>query len=89
MRPFTPAHLGKTGRDGLFDQRVWDVPDKYKIPEKRVIINQREKREYERTHRKAPYKYNIMQDQTRFSPPIMTNTMNMRKNYPCIYGNLR
>ena len=86
MRPFTPAHLGKTGRDGLFDQRVWDCPQ---IPEKIVIVNQREKKEYERAHRKAPYKYNIMHEQTRFSPPIMTNTMNMRKNYPCIYGNIK
>ena len=83
MRPFTPAHLGKTGRDGLFDQRVWDCPQ---IPEKRVIVNQREKKEYERTHRKAPYKYNIMQEQARFSPPIMTNKINMRSNYPCFFG---
>ena len=83
IRPFTPAHLGKSGRDGLFDQRVWDCPQ---IPEKIVIVNQREKKEYERTHRKAPYKYNIMQEQTRFSPPIMTNTINMRRNYPCAFG---
>lgn len=83
MRPFTPAHLGKSGRDGLFDQRVWDCPS---IPEKRIIINQREKKEYERAHRKAPFKYNIMHEQTRFSPPIMTNKLNMRNNYPCIFG---
>ena len=43
MRPFTPSHLGKTGRDGLFNQRVWDCPQ---IPEKIVIVNQREKKEY-------------------------------------------
>ena len=85
MRPFTPAHLGKTGRDGLFDQRIWDCPQ---IPEKRVIVNQREKKEYERAHRKAPYKYNIMHEQTRFSPPIMTGNMNMRQNYPCFYGKI-
>ncbi len=83
MRPFTPAHLGKSGRDGLFDQRVWDCPS---IPEKRIIINQREKKEYERAHRKAPFKYNIMHEQTRFSPPIMTNKLNMRTYYPCIFG---
>ena len=83
MRPFTPSHLGKTGRDGLFDLRIWDCPQ---IPEKKIIINQRAKKEYERTHRKAPYKYNIMHEQTRFSPPIMTNTMNMRSNYPCFFG---
>ena len=85
MRPFTPAHLGKTGRDGLFDQRIWDCPQ---IPEKRVIVNQREKKEYERAHSKAPYKYNIMHEQTRFSPPIMTGNMNMRQNYPCFYGKI-
>ena len=83
MRPFTPAHLGKFGRDGLFDQRIWDCPQ---IPEKKIIINQREKKKYERAHRKAPFKYNIMQEQTRFSPPVMTNTINMRSNYPCFYG---
>ena len=83
MRPFSPSHLGKFGRDGLFDQRIWDCPQ---IPEKKVIINQREKKEYERTHRKAPFKYNIMQEQARFSPPIMTNTINMRNNYPCVFG---
>lgn len=78
MRPFTPSHLGKFGRDGLFDQRIWDCPS---IPEKRVIVNQRAKKEWENAHRKAPFKYNIMMDQTRFSPPIMTNTFNMRKNF--------
>jgi hypothetical protein len=83
MRPFSPAHLGKTGRDGLFDQRIWDCPQ---IPEKRVIVNQREKKEYEKAHRKEPFKYNIMQEQTRFSPPILTNKLNMRNNYPCIFG---
>ena len=86
MRPFTPSHLGKTGRDGLFNQRIWDCPQ---IPEERIIVNQREKKEYERAHRKAPYKYNIMHEQTRFSPPILTNTINMRRNYPCIYGNIK
>ena len=83
MRPFTPAHLGKTGRDGLFDQKIWDCPQ---IPEKRVIVNQRAKKDYERTHRKAPYKYNIMHEQTRFSPPIITNKINMRSNYPVFFG---
>ena len=83
MRPFTPSHLGKTGRDGLFDQRVWDCPQ---IPEKRVIVNQREKKEYERTHGKTPYRYNIIHQQSKFSPPIMTNNTNMRNYYPCFFG---
>ena len=83
LRPFTPAHLGKTGRDGLFDQRIWDCPQ---IPENKKIVNQREKKEYERTHRKAPFKYNIMHQQTRFSPPIITNTLNLRKIIPCLVG---
>ncbi len=79
FRPFTPSHLGKSGRDGLFDQKIWDCPS---IKEKRIIVNQRAKREYENAHRKAPFKYNIMQDQSRFSPPIITNTFNMRRYFP-------
>lgn len=82
MRPFTPAHLGKTGRDGLFDQRVWDCPQ---IPENRVIVNQRAKAEYEKAHRKNPFYYNIMQEQTKFSPSIVLNNLNMRKNYPSFF----
>lgn len=75
MRPFTPSHLGKTGRDGLFEQRVCIC---LKITEKRVIVNQREKREYEKDHRKTPYRYNIIHKQSKFSPPILTNYINMR-----------
>lgn len=82
MRPFTPSHLGKTGRDGLFDQRVWDCPQ---IPEKRVIVNQREKKEYEKAHRKNPFYYNIMMEQTKFSPSIVTSNMNMRRDFPTFF----
>ena len=38
MRPFTPSSNAKSGRDGLFNQHIWDCPS---IPEKRVIVNQR------------------------------------------------
>ncbi len=55
MKPFTPASLGKVGRDGLFNQHIWNSPQ---IPEKKVIINQRKRKEYEEAHRKNPFTYN-------------------------------
>ena len=73
MRPFTPNHMGKSGRDGLFDQKIWDCPQ---IPEKRIFGKKSAKKI------EKPYKYNIMQEQTRFSPPIMTNLFNMRQSFP-------
>lgn len=82
MRPFTPSHLGKTGRDGLFNQRVWDCPQ---IPEPKVIVNQRAKKEYEKAHRKEPFKYNRMQDPSFFSPAVMTNTFNIKREFPTYY----
>lgn len=81
-RPFTPNHLGKFGRDGLFNQRVWDCPS---IPENKVIVNQRQKAEYEKAHRKNPFKYNIMMDYSKFSPSIVSNNTNMRRGYPSVF----
>ena len=83
-RPFTPASLGKKGKEGLFDQHIWDCPQ---IPEKRIIINQRAKREYEQAHRKAPFYYNKIQKHSLFSPPIMTSDLNMKKDFPKFYKN--
>lgn len=80
--PFRPASLVKQGRDGLFDQGVWNCPS---IPEKRVIVNQREKKEYEAAHRKDPFLYNKLMDQTKFSPSVVTNTINMKRDFPTVY----
>ena len=82
MRPFTPASLGKVGRDGLFDQHIWDCPQ---IPEKKVIINQKQRKEYEDAHRKVPFTYNKLMKHTHFSPSIMQNPMNMKREFPTVY----
>ena len=82
MRPFTPASLGKVGRDGLFDQHIWDCPQ---IPEKKVIINQRARKEYEEAHRKDPFTYNKLMPHTHFSPSIMQNPINMKREFPTVY----
>lgn len=81
-RPFTPASLSKTGREGLFNREVWKCPS---IPEKRVIVNQREKREREQANKVRPFKYNIMQKQTKFSPSIMTNQVNIKRDFPGVF----
>ena len=84
MRPFTPASLGKIGRDGLFDQHIWDCPQ---IPEKKIIVNQREKKAYEQAHRKTPFTYNKLMKHSHFSPSIMQNPINMKRDYPQVYKN--
>ena len=82
MRPFTPASLTKEGRDGLFNKDIWNCPS---VPEKVVIVNQREKKEYEAAHRKEPFKYNKTQQQTKPTPSVISNKLNMKKDFPTIY----
>lgn len=83
MRPFTPASLSKVGRDGLFNKDIWNCPS---IPEKRVIVNQREKKEYEAAHRKVPFTYNKLQKHSTFSPSIVTNQINMKRDFPSVFS---
>ena len=82
MRPFTPASLSKQGRDGLFNKDIWNCPS---VPEKVVIVNQREKKEYEAAHRKEPFKYNKTQQQTKPTPSVISNKLNMKKDFPTVY----
>lgn len=82
MRPFTPASLSKVGRDGLFNKDIWNCPS---IPEKKVIVNQREKKEYEEKHKKVPFTYNKLQTHTKFSPSIVTNQINMKRDFPTVF----
>lgn len=82
-RPFTPASLSKQGRDGLFNKDIWNCPA---IPEKIVIVNQREKKELEAKNRKDPFKDNKLMDHSKFSPSIINNPINLARNYPSVYN---
>ena len=80
-RPFSPNFLTKTGRDSLFDQRIWDCPQ---IEEKKNNTICHRYRDDEK--KKLPFKYNVMYEQSKFSPSIIMNYTNMRNNYPAIFG---
>ncbi len=82
-RPFTPASLSKIGREGLFDQKIWNCPS---IPEKIEIVNAREKAERERKNRRDPFIYNRLQDASKFSPSIVNNQINLKHNYPTVFN---
>ena len=81
-RPFSPASLSKSGRDGLFNKRVWDCPS---VPEKRVIVSAKQREEEERKNRKNPFIYNRLMDPSDFSPSIVNNQINLKNNYPSVY----
>lgn len=80
--PFSPASMSKIGRDGLFHKDIWNYPS---IQEQRIIINQREKKELESKNHKDPFKYNKIQKYSTFSPSVVGNTLNMKRDFPSIF----
>lgn len=82
--PFSPASLIKIGREGLFHKDIWNCPS---IPEKIEIVNQREKKELETKNRQDPFKYNQTQNYSTFSPSVVGNTLNMKRDFPSVFHN--
>ena len=87
-RPFAPARLVYIGRDGLFDDNLYTLPemtekDKAKLKIKTV----REKKEEEeklKATRRVPFTYNKLMKISKFAPPISSFTTNLKKEFPMI-----
>ena len=87
-RPFAPARLVYIGRDGLFDDNLYTLPemtekDKAKLKIKTV----REKKEEEeklKATRRVPFTYNKLMKISKFAPPISSFTTNLKKEFPTI-----
>ena len=87
-RAFAPARLVYIGRDGLFDDNLYTLPemtekDKAKLKIKTV----REKKEEEeklKATRRVPFTYNKLMKISKFAPPISSFTTNLKKEFPMI-----
>ena len=87
-KPFQPARLVYIGRDGLFDDNLYTLPemtekDKAKLRIKTV----REKKEEEeklKSTKRVPFTYNKLMKITKFAPPISSFTTNLKKEFPTI-----
>ena len=88
MKAFAPARLIYTGRDGLFDDNLYTLPEMTeKDKEKLKVKSVRERKEEEeklKTHRRNPFTYNKLMKISRFAPPISSFTTNLKKEFPTI-----
>ena len=87
-KPFSPARLIWIGRDGLFDDNLYTLPEMTeKDKEKLKIKSVRERKEEEeklKPFRRNPFTYNKLMRISRFSPPISSYTTNLKKEFPTI-----
>jgi len=87
-RPFAPARLIYVGRDGLFDDNLYTLPEMTEKDKERLKIKTvREKREEEeklKATKRVPFTYNKLMKISKFSPPISSFTTNLKKEFPTI-----
>jgi len=87
-RPFQPARLIWIGRDGLFDDNLYTLPEMTEKDKARLRVKTvREKKEEEeksKSHRRNPFTYNKLMKNSRFAPPISSFTTNLKKEFPTI-----
>ena len=87
-KPFQPARLIWIGRDGLFDDNLYTLPemtekDKEKLKVKSVR-QRKEEEEKMKPFRRNPFTYNKLMKISRFAPPISSFTTNLKKEFPTI-----
>ena len=87
-RPFAPARLVYIGRDGLFDDNLYTLPemtekDKAKLKIK-TVREKKEEEEKSKATRRVPFTYNKLMKISKFAPPISSYTTNLKKEFPMI-----
>ena len=87
-KPFSPARLIWVGRDGLFDDNLYTLPEMTeKDLAKLKVKSVRERKEEEeklKPYRRIPFTYNKLMRISRFAPPISSFTTNLKKEFPTI-----
>ena len=87
-KPFSPARLIWVGRDGLFDDNLYTLPEMTeKDLAKLKVKSVRERKEEEeklKPYRRNPFTYNKLMRISRFAPPISSFTTNLKKEFPTI-----
>lgn len=87
-KPFQPARLVYIGRDGLFDDNLYTLPemtekDKAKLKIK-TVREKKEEEEKSKATKRVPFTYNKLMKISKFAPPISSFTTNLKKEFPTI-----
>lgn len=86
MQPFKLARLVATGRDGLFNDNLYTLPEPTD-KDKPVVISVRERKEKEAAeakNKRMPFTYNKLMKHSTFSPSINSFRVNLKRDFPNI-----
>lgn len=96
LKAFSPAKLVSTGRDALFNDDLYKIPDREDLVnamkeknksgggenEKEMSI--REKMAEMNKNKRVPFTYNKLMKISTFSPPITSFSVNLKREFPSI-----
>ena len=82
LQPFKPSTLVFSGRDGLFNDDLYKLPELEEVKKPNIPI--REIREMEKKNARVPFAYNKLMNQTHFSPSITSFTFNLKREFPSV-----
>ena len=85
-KPFQPARLIYQGRDGLFNDDLYKIPEPTEKDKKKVLSvkERRELEEANKAKRRVPFTYNKLMKSSTFAPPISSFMTNLRREFPTI-----
>ena len=82
LQTFKPARLVVTGRDWLFNDDLYKLPEVEKV--QKSAMNIREIREMEKKSARTPFYYNKLMRHSQFSPSISSFTYNLKREFPSV-----
>lgn len=83
VAPFRPARLLYSGRDGLFNDDLYKMPNL--PPEQKLTL--KERLELEEKNKKPTFRYNKLMQHSHFSPCISSFNCNLKRDFPTIKFN--
>ena len=85
-KPFQPARLIYQGRDGLFNDDLYKIPEPTEKDKKKVLTvkERKEIEEANKAKRRVPFTYNKLMKSSTFAPPISSFMTNLRREFPTI-----
>ena len=81
LKAFSPPKLISTGRNGLFDDNLYAIPE-IKTEEKKMTLQER--LENEQKNKKKPFTYNRLMNSSSFAPAISNYKVNIKRDFPSI-----
>ena len=87
MKAFMPAKLVSTGRDALFNDDLYKIPEIEEKKEKKSEEEKKKEEEEKKKRARPPFTYNKLMNISTFSPSITSFSINLKREFPSIKFN--